>query len=604
MRALVAALAIASIGAVQGQAHSWKWARSVSTNDPERFREVAIDRTDGSVYAVGEIQNSSLISISGVSLLAQNQALLYKFSEDGTLLWSAVIGGNSEETGDDVAVAADGSVYITGTFISTCHFYHQGGLVSAGSLTSNGNRDIYLAKYSAAGQFLWAQRTGNSNDDLYPVLACDASNVHLMGSFKGNLVIAGSPSAPSLNASVYNLFIARYTHTGALVSMICGGSAGNDVSSNLTSDGTRLIAAYAAGEANVQWYSGNTAIGGITGASTNDHQFAAFNLASGFGFLWGTHVSDPGATAVGYPNAALGCDALYITGGTGPSALLPNGNAATASAGAGSSYIARLDPATGSVQWGQWAVGLTSGSSIRTRDLTVGRNGAIHVVGSFTGQAQVAAALLTGSDADDAMLITIRPSGNVALTDALTGADDQQAWGVAADGLGGVALAGSFENAISIPGNALTGTNNEGAFVAKAQAGVRGPAIMNPSTFLAPAAVCQTSGPIDLTTWLVAQTAGNATAVPITGGASNAMNMIGAPDGAFASIGSAGAGFVVDLGTLIPAGETVVMRWRMNSMSASTASLSFASSSDMADWTTSPSSASTSSTTFAYAAMV
>ncbi|MBK6342208.1 MAG: hypothetical protein IPF41_06375 [Flavobacteriales bacterium] len=54
-----------------------------------------------------------------INLVNQNQALLTKYSDTGTHLWTAVIGGSSEETGEDVALGPDGKVYITGTFKGT-----------------------------------------------------------------------------------------------------------------------------------------------------------------------------------------------------------------------------------------------------------------------------------------------------------------------------------------------------------------------------------------------------------------------------------------------------------------------------------------------------
>jgi hypothetical protein len=60
---------------------------------------------DGSVYAAGGTFNSGA---------GQPDALLLKFTSDGTLLWAVTWGGPSPEALADMAIGADGGVYLVG----------------------------------------------------------------------------------------------------------------------------------------------------------------------------------------------------------------------------------------------------------------------------------------------------------------------------------------------------------------------------------------------------------------------------------------------------------------------------------------------------------
>ncbi|HRD53961.1 MAG TPA: hypothetical protein PKY96_15080, partial [Flavobacteriales bacterium] len=567
-----------------GQEHSWPWASAAISNDVVQYRAVAVDKASGSSYAAGDLQNSSLLSLVGVSLLAQNQALLSKFDDAGANIWTAVIGGTGVETGESVAIAPDGSIYITGTFTGTCYFYNQGGIFSAGSVNSAGSTDIYLAKYSAGGSYQWSVSVGNSQADQSPLVAADANAVYLHGCFRGHLSVGGSPSSMALNSSARNLLLARFSHAGALLGTITGGSISDDRSASIAVDGSRIVIGYSAGASTVQWYAGNSALGAVTGSSTDDHHYACFSTGIAPTLVWGTHVHDPNSSLVGYPNVALGCEGAYITGAAGNGSAMINGSTATASMGSAVSYVARLDLNTGATVWCQWITGSVPGSFALARDIAVGRNGTVHVVGSFEGQVQLGSHVLSEVDDEEAFLITLRPTGLPALSNALPGADDQIAWGVDADGLGRVMICGSFENGISIPGAALTGPSSANGFVAAAQAGSRGPAIANPALFSAPNSVCANAGPIDLNTWMIAPVSGYAIALPTPGSVSSPAAMLNAPDGTGTSV-PAGTSFEVDFGTVVPAGEGIVMRWRRNSFSAAAAALNASSSIDAANWT-------------------
>ncbi|MBK8497479.1 MAG: hypothetical protein IPL52_01355 [Flavobacteriales bacterium] len=567
---------------VFAQGHSWSWSYGISSNSPERFREVAVDRSSGDVYAIGDADNSGAV-ITAMNLVNSNQAILMKHNDQGVLLWMAPVGGNDVETGEGVVVGDDGTVYITGTFRSTCQFYNAGGSASVGSLVSAGNNDIYVAAYSTNGIFQWARRIGNGNDELYPHVAVDAAGLWVFASFRGNLTVGPYASSASLSSGTYDLCLVRYDLSGNVSNMITGGSVLDDISANLAGDGTRIYAALVSGQSLFRWYTNTGALqGNSTSGSQNDHHFAAFDQNGTL--QWTRYISDPSNSIVGYPNITVGCEGVYVAGALSPGSAFQGGAASAGSVGTNTFYAGQLRASTGVVLWSQWGTTSTANGTFAARDITVGRDGLVHIVGTYGGSISFSTQSAVSTDSEDLFLMTLRPTGQLRAWDAINGPDAQYASGVAADGFGGVVICGSFRTGLAVPSFPLAGPNNENAFLSYALLGGRAPEIRDGSRFNAPAAVCDNSGPIDLATWMVPLTSGNAAALVSSVAVANPANALGPRDNNKAVLNGGTGTMVLDMANTVPANEVIVMRWNMGSMASATPTLSAFTSSDNATW--------------------
>lgn len=584
------------------QMPSWLWSYGLISNDPDLFRSVAIDDADGSVYVVGDAENSN-IQIGPLTLFDQDQGILMKFSRTGTLIWYVPIGGSDQETAETVALAPDGTVYVAGAFTSGCYFYDAGGLLHAGSLTSfSGSKDIYLAGYSASGQFQFARQFGNGSDEGSPLIAADNSGLTLAANYTGTISMSGGhTTASSLSGSGRCVFVARLDNTGNVQWLRSGGSSVSDDLAALATDDQRIYLGYVGNQTTVRWYNGNTQIGTST-STRNDHHITALN--SDGSWAWTKAFSDPSTNLVGYPNLAIGCDGLYATGAVSTGTTFGGGNTANIGPGNDHFYLAQLQPSTGVTQWVKFGTTANNTSHFNGRDVTTGRYGTIHVGGTFEGSVSYAGQNMTGSSGMELFTMAVRPNGDLIALESSIATNEQYIGGISADRYGGVAIVGDFRSAVNIPGHPLTGPSNQNGFAAYAQYGTRMPEFGTPSRFRAPAApICAGAGPIDLSGWTIPIVTGNANAQTASTAVTSVGNAIGAPDGSASTLAATSGSITLRLTDTLPATEYLDLVWRaVGTGSQGLLAVSF--SPDNSTWTLASADVRTKRNTFATARVV
>jgi hypothetical protein len=179
---------------------------------------------------------SSNITVNGSTTYAD--AYFAKYDKDGNFQWVRGFGGSGHDVTYRTVVDDSGNNFVTGYFNSTVNF---GGT----NLTSNGNNDIFLAKYNSGGTLLWARQAGGTAADVGTSLAVDANgNVYVCGYFR-NSANFGSINLTSRGNT--DVFIAKYDGSGNLHWIRQGGGGGQDYAWSLVLDGDANC--YVAGDA-------------------------------------------------------------------------------------------------------------------------------------------------------------------------------------------------------------------------------------------------------------------------------------------------------------------------------------------------------------------
>ena len=181
---------------------------------------IAVDGEDNAVvtgYFTGSVDfgGGALTSAGGADVFVA------KYAATGEHLWSNRFGSSVltafiRESGNAVAVDGRGDIVVTGIFEGTADF---GGR----PLVSAGQTDIFVAKYSAAGQHRWSRGFGDRGSlDSGEGVALDSSgNVLVTGNYAGAVDFGGG----RLTGTGSTIFVAKYSPTGEHVwSQSFGGS--------------------------------------------------------------------------------------------------------------------------------------------------------------------------------------------------------------------------------------------------------------------------------------------------------------------------------------------------------------------------------------------
>jgi hypothetical protein len=219
-------------------AGGWDWSKTIGGYGYDQGNAIAADDA-GNVFVTGYFGKATMgdtgVNFGGGALFSAGayDVFLVKYSATGQHVWSRRFGGTGTDVGMAVGADSAGNVFVGGTFEGSVDF-------GGGSLTSAGLRDIFLVKYSAAGQHLWSKRFGGSGDDVLNSLAVDgAGDVALSGKFQGSVSFGGTTltSAGGDDAFLAKLLGASAGHSWSKRF----GSTSQDIATGVAVDGARNV---------------------------------------------------------------------------------------------------------------------------------------------------------------------------------------------------------------------------------------------------------------------------------------------------------------------------------------------------------------------------
>jgi hypothetical protein len=205
-----------------------EWAVSFGGDLYDRGTSVSTDAS-GNVFTTGIFRNAvDFDPGSGVNNLTSAggyDVFVHKLDTDGNFVWARSFGGGSwDDAGLAVTADASGNVYTTGFFYETVDFDPGSGV---SDLTSEGDRDVFLQKLDASGNFEWAVAYGSSIRDEGTSITTDASgNIYLTGIFQETVDFdPGSGVTNLTSAGNWDVFLQKLDADG---NSIWAGSFGGE----------------------------------------------------------------------------------------------------------------------------------------------------------------------------------------------------------------------------------------------------------------------------------------------------------------------------------------------------------------------------------------
>jgi hypothetical protein len=219
------------------------WAKSFGSLGGDAAMGVAVDSADNVVLA-GYF--SQTVDFGGGPLVSGGSldAFMAKYSPTGAYVWAKRIGGLGADYAYSVAIDSTNNVVVAGAFTAAADF-------GGGLLTNAGQADIFVAKYTSAGSYLWAKGVGGIGDDrAYGVAVDRAGNVLLTGYFNAQVDFGGGlVGSTNLNSSP--IFLTKYSPNGAYVwAQVIGGNTTWGTSVTCDSGNNVICTGVAVGPAN------------------------------------------------------------------------------------------------------------------------------------------------------------------------------------------------------------------------------------------------------------------------------------------------------------------------------------------------------------------
>ena len=145
--------------------------------------------------------------------------------------WAKKGGGSGEDYAQSTATDNFGNIYITGYFISPTIIF------GTTTLASNGDYDIYVAKYDTSGALVWVKSFGGTGLDRSTSIATDAmGNVFFTGWFTSPTILFGTTVLA--NVGNYDVFLAKLDSNGNVLWAKCQGGTADDVAMGVATDAT------------------------------------------------------------------------------------------------------------------------------------------------------------------------------------------------------------------------------------------------------------------------------------------------------------------------------------------------------------------------------
>jgi len=316
------------------------WARSAGgTNSNDVSNSVATDLS-GNVFITGYF-HSPTINFGGTILTNSTppyeDIFLVKYDSNGNVIWAKSAGSintsSPSDRGQSVATDANGNVVITGFF--------EGAAINLGStIITNTNTDfgdIFIVKYDASGNVVWARSAGSISNDLGTCVATDGSgNVFISGYFNGFSINFGTTTLTNANQTFIftrEVFIVKYSAAGTVLWAKGASGINDDYSTGIVCD--------VVGNVYLTGAFGSPTITFGTTTLNNTGTFFLVKYDPNGNMNW---VDSPaGASSAG--TLGLTADAngsVFITGGFGGASITLGNNTLT-NVGSNDFFLAKMD---------------------------------------------------------------------------------------------------------------------------------------------------------------------------------------------------------------------------------------------------------------------
>jgi len=429
------------------------WSRRFGDTADDRGQGVAVDG-GGNVAVTGHFDGTTdfggglVSSYVHPTLGPTVDIFVAGYSASGGYRWSRTMGSDSAEEGKGIATDGSGNVLVTGYQGSFSVDYGGGP-----QYVRSGN-DIFVAKYSSAGSWVWSKTIGGYGYDQGNAIAADGSgNVFVTGFIGVSSIGVDFGGGALYSAGASDVFLVKYSATGAHLWSKRFGGVSNDTGMSVSADGSGNVVVAGMFEGAVD-FGGGTA---LTSAGLRDIFVAKYSSLGQH--LWSKRFGSSGDD-VAYAAAVDLAGDVALAGKFQGSVSFGGGT--LTSTGGDDAFAAKLSGVSGGHVWSK-DFGGASGDTATGVAVDGGSN--VVVAGYYSGSVDFGGGPLTSVGLD--VFVAKYSSSGAHISSRRYGSlDSQLADGVAAAANGDVTVTGFFAYSIDFGSGSLPSAGGYDGFLA------------------------------------------------------------------------------------------------------------------------------------------
>ena len=347
-------------------------------------------------------------------------------------VWANGSGGSGSENDISTTTDVSGNVYVTGRYSSPTITF------GTDTLTNVGGTDMFLVKYSASGNVIWAQRAGGTGNDYSSSIATDASgNVYVSGGYTSSTITLGATTLT--NAGGTDIMIIKYDASGNVIWAKSEGSTGTEYSKSIAADASGNVCITG------NFDSPSITIGATTLTYTGHPTIFIAKFDSSGNALWANR---PVGGVIDNRGQDIATDVfgnVYVTGYFDHGGITFGTITVHDHGGLGvifDMFVVKYDPSGNAV----WAKAEGSSGDDRGYSITTDASGNVYATGDTNYPITIGATTLSHIGGRDMFIIKYDSSGNVLWAKGAGGSGDDYIQSSTTDASGNVYVTGYYNS--------------------------------------------------------------------------------------------------------------------------------------------------------------
>ena len=402
--------------------------------------------SQGNLYLGLDFSGSITLGSDSYSSNSQRDIIVGKMNSAGSWLWSKHLSSSGSST-YGLAVDSYNNIIIVGEFWST---------ISIGGSTyySNGNADIFVAKYSSSGNLLWVKTGGGASTERPRDVSINSlGDIHVVGEMHGNSATFGSTTIYRSGNS--DIVLLRITTDGYWSLVQSVGGTGRDEGFGIIAndDGSSVITGF---------FSNTIQFGSTSLISSGHLNLFVANISSTGSYLWANRagaVSTNSATALIAKHPSNGYTMMWDFDQTKEVSGIQY-----SSQGQNDILIATINDN------GQWVWSTTYGSLQNDKVKGISTDSSGHIIGtSYVGQSSVTinGTSFPSRGGIDVLVFGLWENGTLDWGRRAGGSGNDYARALSSDGDGNIVVSGMYSGTATFGSSTITASTNSDLFVWK-----------------------------------------------------------------------------------------------------------------------------------------